>query len=82
MWEEENKKEVVQDPKGSDLRNIGISTGDFDADTETADNIEGAEEAPEGEPGTAAGPVGDVASAPNAAAGQGGGPGGGSPMQF
>jgi len=83
MWEEENKKEVVQDPKGSDLRNIGISTGDFDADTETADNIEGAEGAPEGEPGGVAGPVSNAASAPNAAAGAAGGaPGGGSPMQF
>ena len=80
MWEEENKKEVTQDPKGSDLRNIGISTGDFDADGETADNIEGSEEGPEGELGSAAGPVGDVASSPNA--GGGGGQVGGSPMQF
>ena len=73
LWEEENKEETSLDPAGSDLRNVGISTGDFDADLETADDIENSEEAPEGEldvagpvggaggeavPGGASGPVG------------------------
>ena len=29
LWEEENKKEVTNEPQGSDLRNVGISSGDF-----------------------------------------------------
>ena len=63
MWEEENKKEVKTDPKGSDLRNIGVSTGDFESDENTADEIEGAEQEPE---------AGLDVSAPVADAGPGG----------
>ncbi len=40
LWEEENKEEVPMDPSGSDLRNIGISSGDFQTDIDTADEIE------------------------------------------
>lgn len=73
LWEEENKEEVPMDPSGSDLRNIGISSGDFQTDMDTADEIESSEEAPaegpdvagpvdsaggEAVPGGAAGPVG------------------------
>jgi hypothetical protein len=73
MWAEENAEEQDEESKGSDLRNIGVSTGDFDADQETADQIDAGEEmdaeGPEvvgpvgtqgGEavPGGAAGPVG------------------------
>jgi len=45
MWEEENTETVDTDPAGSDLRNIGVSTGDFDADIELNDEIEAGEEA-------------------------------------
>jgi len=74
LWEEENKKEVSLDPKGSDLRNIGVSTGDFESDENTADEIEQTEQPPE-EGAEVAGPVGgEVPSASPAGA-----PGAGTP---
>jgi hypothetical protein len=74
LWEEENKEEVTNDPGGSDLRNIGVSTGDFEADMETADNIESSEEMADTGP-EAAGPVGDAGgeAVPGGAAGPVGG---------
>lgn len=36
MWREENNKEVDIDPQGSDLRSIGVSVGDMDADSQSA----------------------------------------------
>ncbi len=66
LWEEENKKEVSLDPKGSDLRNVGVSTGDFESDENTADEIESAEEAPAEGPevaGPVASPEGGAAAA-------------------
>ena len=57
LWEEENKKEVVDTPSGNDLRNIGVSSSDLQADQDTADEIEqGEEEAAMGP--EVAGPVG------------------------
>jgi len=75
LWLEENADDVVQEPKGSDLRNIGVSTGDFQADTDTADEIANSEM--EQEPGSpeTAGPVAGPEGA--AAAGAGAGPVGG-----
>jgi hypothetical protein len=68
MWDEENSEEVSQDAKGSDLRNIGVSTGDFDADQTTADDLENAPE--EGEMPEVAGAVAsDVAPAGGGGAG-------------
>lgn len=77
LWEEENKEEVTNEPGGSDLRNIGVSTGDFEADMETADNIESSEEMADMGP-EAAGPVADAggAAVPGGAAGPVGGAGG------
>jgi hypothetical protein len=57
LWAEENKEKVESEPEGSDLRNVGISTGNFDADFDTAENVEAGEEA-EGEGLDVAGPVG------------------------
>ena len=68
----------MSEPTGSDLRNIGVSSGDFQSDMETADEIEGMEQAPEEGP-EVAGPVGTEAPA------AGGAPGGampGGPMQI
>jgi len=57
LWQEENKKEVVDDPTGNDLRNIGVSSSDIQSDQDTIDDIEkGEEEAAQGP--EAAGPVG------------------------
>ena len=58
LWEEENQEEVYIDPAGSDLRNVGVSSGDFQTDQTTADEVAAGEEAG-GESGLeVAGPVG------------------------
>ena len=56
MWREENNKDVDIDPQGKDLRSIGISPGDIEADSEAALDTE---TPPEGEEGAeVVGPVG------------------------
>ena len=64
LWREENGKDVIEEPEGSDLRNVGVSSGGIDTDLQTADAIENAP--PEGQEGTespeVAGPVGDAAT--------------------
>lgn len=57
LWGEENKEKLDTEPQGSDLRNIGISTGNFDADFDTAEEAEAGEEGEIEGPETA-GPVG------------------------
>jgi len=79
LWEEENKKEVDMSPQGSDLRNIGVSTGDFEVDRNTADEIEAGEEMGMGGP-EVAGPVGSQGA--EAVPGGPAGPVGGGPMQI
>lgn len=79
LWEEENKQEVAMDPTGSDLRNIGISSGDFQTDLDTADEIESQEEMPDEGP-EVAGPVGGAGG--EAAPGGAAGPVGGAGMQI
>jgi Bacteriophage T4-like portal protein (Gp20) len=76
LWEEENREEVTSEPAGSDLRNIGVSTGDFETDLDTADEIESSEEMGAEGPDVA-GPVGDAggAAVPGGAAGPVGGGG-------
>lgn len=57
LWEEENSKEKLDEPKGKDLRSIGVSTSDIESDMSTAEEIGG--EAEGGEPPPeVAGPVG------------------------
>ena len=70
LWEEENSKEKLDEPKGKDLRSIGVSTSDIESDMSTAEEIggeaEGGEPAPE-----VAGPVGggpELGGAPPAGA--------------
>jgi hypothetical protein len=77
MWAEENAEEADDESKGSDLRNIGVSTGDFDADQDTADQIEAGEEM---EGPEVAGPVGDQGG--EAVPGGAAGPVGGGGMQI
>ena len=77
MWSEENAEEADDESKGSDLRNIGVSTGDFDADQETADQIDAGEEM---EGPEVAGPVGDQGG--EAVPGGAAGPVGGGGMQI
>lgn len=80
LWEEENKEDVVSEPSGSDLRNIGVSSGDFQTDLDTADEIESNEEMSDMGP-EVAGPVGNAGgeAVPGGAAGP---VGGGGTMQF
>jgi len=83
LWAEENKEDMESSPAGTDLRNVGVSVGDFNADTETADQIENSgEEDADGLGGPeVVGPVGDGqpaggGGAPGPAAGGGAGGGG------
>lgn len=77
LWEEENKEDLSSNTSGSDLRNVGITAGNFEADLNTADEIAAGEMPPEESPDMA-GPVG----APEAGgvSAPGGSPGG--PMQI
>jgi len=59
MWREENNKDVDIDPQGKDLRSIGISPGDIEADSEAAMDMENPPEGDE-EGLDVAGPVGDA----------------------
>ena len=79
LWEEENAEETSEEAKGSDLRNIGVSTGDFDADQTTADEIEAGEEMGAEGP-EVAGPVGSAGG--EAVPGGAAGPLGGGTMQI
>ena len=62
LWREENGKDAIEEPKGSDLRSIGVSVGDIESDESTAEEMEtppeeGNETSPEvAGPVTAAGP--------------------------
>ena len=64
MWREENGKESDTEAASSDLRNIGVSAGDIDADLETADGIENAPEEGEEIGPEVAGPVTDAGNTP------------------
>ena len=75
LWFEEREAPEDSETSGSDLRSIGISPGDMETDTETADSLEdmGTEElGPDGMPPAVAGPeampaggAGAPAGAPN-----------------
>jgi hypothetical protein len=69
LWREENNKEPLDEPKGSDLRSVGVSAADIDTDEQTGDEMEAP---PEEEMGAeVAGPVSAApagASAPAAPA--------------
>jgi hypothetical protein len=58
LWREENDKDDESAPAGSDLRSVGISTGDIQADQQVADELENQPEEGAEEPGPeVAGPV-------------------------
>lgn len=73
LWREENNKTEDQEPVGSDLRNIGVSVGDIEADEATGEQLDdaGSDEAmgPEGEVPGADSVAPPVSSAPGAPAG-------------
>ena len=65
LWHEEHTKDVAEEPKGSDLRNIGVSVGDIESDLETGEELS---TPPEGEEAMAPEVAGPVTAAPGAAA--------------
>ena len=69
LWREEKSKPEDQEAKGTDLRSVGISTGDIDSDLETAENLESNPEGEEGMAPEVTAPVGgnDLTAAPGAA---------------
>jgi hypothetical protein len=72
MWFEEREAPEDSETSGSDLRSIGISPGDLETDTETADSLDdmGNEElGPDGMPPAVAGPEAMPAGAAGAPAG-------------
>jgi len=61
LWREEQNKNVDMDPKGSDLRNIGVSISDIQSDEDTQEELDQAAQAEAGGgeiPPEVAGPVG------------------------
>jgi len=71
LWREENDKDDEIEPQGSDLRSVGVSVGDMEADAEMADTME--TPPPEGQEGPeVAGPVGTEPGAAGAPATPGG----------
>lgn len=82
LWREENGKEKLDEPAGTDLRSIGVSVSDIEADKETGEEMQqaqqqqGPEQEPPAGPVNAAGPNAAMAAAPQAGpAGPGGPPG-------
>jgi hypothetical protein len=83
LWREENGKEKLDEPAGTDLRSIGVSVSDIESDKETGEELEqqaqqqqGPEQEPPAGPVNAAGPNAAAAAAPQAGpAGPGGPPG-------
>jgi len=74
LWREENQKDVIDEPKGSDLRSIGVSVGDLESDQKTADEMNAPPEEGLG-PENVAGPVSAApAGQAGAAAGAAGAP--------
>ena len=73
LWREENQKDISEEPKGSDLRGVGVSTSDIESDEQTADDLETGEEEAEMGGEDVAGPVaGPETGAPAAAVAPGG----------
>ena len=70
LWREENGKEKLDEPAGTDLRSIGVSVSDIEADKETGEQM--AETPPEAQQGpevagpVAAAPPGGAPAAPEA----------------
>jgi hypothetical protein len=77
LWREEREEPEDSEPSGNDLRSIGISAGDLDTDSETAENLPD-ENADELDMGPEMGPA--VAGPEAMPAGGAGGPAGGPTM--
>ena len=81
LWREENGKEKLDEPAGTDLRSIGVSVSDIEADKETGEEMkqsqqqqQGPEQEPPAGPVNAAGPNAAMAGAPEGGAAPPGAP--------
>ena len=71
LWREENGKSDLEEPKGNDLRSVGVSTADIESDVETGEELETPPEeteAPEVAGPVSASPAGGAPAAPEAPA--------------
>jgi hypothetical protein len=70
LWREENGKEPLEEPKGSDLRSVGVSSSDIQQDQQTGEEMtaepEAGAEAPEVAGPVTSEPAGGAATAPAA----------------
>jgi hypothetical protein len=66
LWREENNKTEDGKPQGNDLRNVGVSVGDIEADIDTGEEMANTE-TPAGTEPAAPDVAGPVQSAPGAA---------------
>ena len=70
LWREENGKEPLEEPKGSDLRSVGVSSSDIQSDQQTGEEMnaepEAGAESPEVTAPVASEPAGGAAAAPAA----------------
>jgi len=68
LWREENGKEPLEEPKGSDLRSVGVSNADIESDEQSGEDMEappeGEEMSPEVAGPVSAAPAGGAPAAP------------------
>jgi hypothetical protein len=68
LWREENGKEPLEEPKGSDLRSVGVSNADIESDEQSGEDMEappeGEEMSPEVAGPVSAAPAGGTPAAP------------------
>ena len=63
LWREENGKEPLEEPKGSDLRSVGVSSSDIQQDQETGEEMDAEPEAGAEAPEVAGPVTADTAAA-------------------
>ena len=68
LWQEEHNKDLSEEPKGSDLRSIGVSSSDIIADEETGEDLTTPPEEPGLGPENVTAPVGSAQTSPGGAA--------------
>jgi hypothetical protein len=67
LWQEEHNKDLSEEPKGSDLRSIGVSSSDITADEETGEDLTTPPEEPNLGPENVTAPVGSAQTSPGGA---------------
>jgi len=72
LWREENGKEPLEEPKGSDLRSVGVSSSDIQQDIQSGEDMTAEPDEASAEPEVAgpvtSAPAGGAPAAPEAPA--------------